>query len=380
MFDLEPGTVLNGRYTIERYIEYNGSMLLYSAEDSKTLARVLLWEFYPCDSAFRKDGGRDIVFYWKERDGRIPDDIKRHCLAMTGSSGNISRRSVIPAVTDIFEENNTFYIVTEYPPGVPLVELCEKGGKCSEPEYIVKLFIPFLNEINELNKKGVFLLRITPDMPILTPDGRLMIIYDRCKVIYDSIIRDDDSGSFPVGTGFEAIELFQSEGNYKLGDIYSAAAALYYFLTGKKPQPALDRIFSDETPPPSEAAADKRFSAQLDAVIMKGMAVQPKERFRSASEFADALQKLLDSGKIMDPDCELPPEETPGDKKEPPVPVPGPTPAADDPAKKSGSSDKTHKTYADPKEFSFVKNVLILGLAVLLFQVVCIFLSSLFRL
>ena len=170
MFDLEPGTVLNGRYTIERYIEYNGSMLLYSAEDSKTLARVLLWEFYPCDSAFRKDGGRDIVFYWKERDGRIPDDIKRHCLAMTGSSG-----------------------------------------------------------------------------------------------------------------------------------------------------------------------------------------------------------------KIMDPDRELPPEETPGDKKEPPVPVPGPTPAADDPAKKSGSSDKTHKTYADPKEFSFVKNVLILGLAVLLFQVVCIFLSSLFH-
>jgi serine/threonine-protein kinase len=78
-------------------------------------------------------------------------------------------------------------------------------------------------------------------------------------------------------------------------DIYSAGAVLFEMLSGKKPFEATNMLdvlkMHKEQPPPylREFCTTTKFSAEIEAVIVKAMAKKPKERFQSALEFSAAL-------------------------------------------------------------------------------------------
>jgi serine/threonine protein kinase len=85
-------------------------------------------------------------------------------------------------------------------------------------------------------------------------------------------------------------------------DVYSLGTTLYELLTlrpafgGSDRQELLRRIAVEE--PPAPRRLDRTLPAELETIILKAMAKNPDERFATAQELADDLQRYLDDKPI----------------------------------------------------------------------------------
>jgi serine/threonine protein kinase len=86
-------------------------------------------------------------------------------------------------------------------------------------------------------------------------------------------------------------------------DIYSLGATLYELLTleplfGGTNRPALlHRILNDEPVPPR--ALDRAIPIELETIILKAVNKNPADRYKTAQEMADDLQRFLDNKPIL---------------------------------------------------------------------------------
>ena len=71
-------------------------------------------------------------------------------------------------------------------------------------------------------------------------------------------------------------------------DVYSCAACFYAAITGFLPPESLERMDHDELVPISQCGIE--IPEYLDNAILKGLAVQPEDRFQSAAEFLGAIE------------------------------------------------------------------------------------------
>lgn len=85
-------------------------------------------------------------------------------------------------------------------------------------------------------------------------------------------------------------------------DVYSLAATLYELLTGRPAFPAeepaklLQQIA--HASPPRPRAIDPTVPADLETVLMKGLEKDSRDRYSTAAEFADDLERFLDGRPV----------------------------------------------------------------------------------
>jgi eukaryotic-like serine/threonine-protein kinase len=86
------------------------------------------------------------------------------------------------------------------------------------------------------------------------------------------------------------------------GDIYSLGATLYELLTLRPPFDdsdqirLIERIRTDPPPPPRQL--DRSIPRDLETVVLKALAKDPKDRFGSAGELADELRRFVEGRPI----------------------------------------------------------------------------------
>jgi eukaryotic-like serine/threonine-protein kinase len=95
---------------------------------------------------------------------------------------------------------------------------------------------------------------------------------------------------------YMAPEQIQMRGVDRRADVYAVACVLWEALTGEKlfaaedPGAVVNLILRGTVSPPSSVVAD--LPAELDAVVLRGLATDPRKRFPSALAMADELERF----------------------------------------------------------------------------------------
>ena len=282
---LRAGTVLKGRYLLGRVLGQGGFGITYLAWDESLKARVAVKEYMPGELATRLEH-RQVVVRTAARQEEFAYGQERfreeaRILAKFMGQPNIA------GVTDYFDENGTSYFVMDYIEGISFkTYIAQAGGRVS-PEEALDVMIPVLRALTEVHGEGLIHRDVTPDNIYITKDGNVKLL-DFGSARYSL---GDKSKSLDVilKVGYAPKEQYIRRGRQgPYTDVYSCAACLYAAITGYLPPESLERLDHDTLVPPSEAGAE--IPLYLERAILKGLAVQPEDRFQTAGEFLEALE------------------------------------------------------------------------------------------
>ena len=282
---LRAGTVLKGRYLLGRVLGQGGFGITYLAWDESLKARVAVKEYMPGELATRLEhrqvGVRTAARQEEFAYGQERFREEARILAKFMGQPNIA------GVTDYFDENGTSYFVMDYIEGISFkTYIAQAGGRVS-PEEALDVMIPVLRALTEVHGEGLIHRDVTPDNIYITKDGNVKLL-DFGSARYSL---GDKSKSLDVilKVGYAPKEQYIRRGRQgPYTDVYSCAACLYAAITGYLPPESLERLDHDTLVPPSEAGAE--IPLYLERAILKGLAVQPEDRFQTAGEFLEALE------------------------------------------------------------------------------------------
>jgi serine/threonine-protein kinase len=105
----------------------------------------------------------------------------------------------------------------------------------------------------------------------------------------------------PIGTiSYMAPERFTEQEATPAVDVYALACVLYESLTGDSPfsRDSLENVVAAHlaSPPPRPSVTNPRVPATFDAVIARGMAKDPDDRYGTAGGLVRAAQRAVDGG------------------------------------------------------------------------------------
>ena len=283
---LRAGILLNGRYIVGRVLGQGGFGITYLAWDTQLEAKVAVKEYMPGELAGRIDGRTVSVLSDDRKDNFTygAERFREEARTLAKFIGNPN----IAAVSSYFDENSTSYFVMEYVEGISFkTYIANAGGKVSVEEAL-DVMVPVLQALTAVHAEGIIHRDVTPDNIYITKDGNVKLL-DFGSARYSL---GDKSKSLDVilKVGYAPKEQYTRRGRQgPYTDVYSCAACLYAAITGYLPPESLDRLEKDELVPPSQMGIE--IPLYLERAILKGLAVQPEDRFQTAGEFLEALER-----------------------------------------------------------------------------------------
>ena len=281
---LRAGTVVNGRYIVGRVLGQGGFGITYLAWDTQLEAKVAIKEFMPNEIATRIGTTVSVAVESRSEDFTYGSErFQEEARTLAKFIGNPN----IAAVTSYFDENDTSYFVMDYIEGISFkTYIANHGGKVSV-EDTLNVMIPVLRALTAVHQEGFIHRDVTPDNIYITKDGMVKLL-DFGSARY-SIGDKSKSLDVILKVGYAPKEQYIRRSRQRpFTDVYSCAACFYAALTGFLPPEALERLDHDELVPVSQCGVD--IPEYLDKAILKGLAVQPEDRFQSAEEFLNAIE------------------------------------------------------------------------------------------
>ena len=258
---LEPGTVLAGRYQIERFLAGGGMGVVYVAQDQRLAERqVAIKEIFDRFTN-PEERAQAIEYFHREAD----------TLAQL-------THPAIPAIFDRFGEGNCHYLVMDFVEGVNLEqEIAGLGGQIPESR-VIEIGRELCDVLTYLHgfSPPIIYRDMKPGNVILRPDGRITLIDFGIARIFSP-----QGKATLIGTpGFAPPEQYSGQVDER-SDLYGLAATLHYILTGRDPE---------KHPPfscPPVLSEKPDASPFLAQAIDQTLAYKAEERPKSAEAFKD---------------------------------------------------------------------------------------------
>jgi serine/threonine protein kinase len=213
---LEPGTVLQGRYAIERLLGGGGMGMVYLARDQRLANR-------PCAI-------KEMVDHFIDQAQRIEAN---DYFAREADTLAQLKHQAIPAITDRFELANRHYLVMEYVQGRNLEEeLAARGEPLPEGLVIdiARQLCDVLAYLHGLEPPMIY-RDMKPSNVMLNPNGRVVLVDFGIARLFKAARKGTMIGTL----GFAPPEQYQGLVDPR-SDIYSLGATLHYVLTGRDPE------------------------------------------------------------------------------------------------------------------------------------------------
>jgi len=281
--DERRGTIFAGRYRLERKLGGGGMADVWLAEDQELGRKVaikMLHDRYANDTQF----------------------VERFRREATHAAG-LSHPNVV-SIFDRGEAGGSYFIVMEYVEGRTLKELIVTRGPCPVP-VAISYVRQVLAALRYAHRNGIVHRDIKPHNVLVDHEGRV-------KVADFGIARAGSSQMTEAGSIIGTAQYLSPEQARgapvdESSDLYSTGILLFELLTGKVP-------FTGETPveiamkhlsqvPPAPSSIRSEVPHDLDLVVLRALAKEPADRYRSAKEMDRDLE-LVGRGDAVGPETE----------------------------------------------------------------------------
>ena len=288
---LPPETILDQRYEITDVLGDGGFGITYSAVHRNMKKSVAIKEFF-CSDYMMRDArvSADIRLIDPADKPKYTHALEKFLFEAQVLSSVSGIRGVVH-VTDYFQENKTAYIVMDLVEGVSLGSMLQKETRYNWDDLIRKM-LPLIESLSTVHKKDLIHRDIKPDNILVSEDGSFTLVDFGSAIRY----KGEETHSVYLSEGYAPKEQYLRSG--RLGpytDIYSLCAVMYHCLTGKVPEHSVQRAVFDELRKPSDTGV--HIPAELENILMKGLAVEPESRWQEMSELYEALSALLPGQK-----------------------------------------------------------------------------------
>jgi eukaryotic-like serine/threonine-protein kinase len=228
----------------------------------------------------------DLVIPPEQKDALI-DRMRQEARA----SARVSHPNIV-GLYDMGEDPELgLYLVFEYAEGLTLEQRISRGPIGAEAG--ARMARELGDALTTAHAAGVLHRDIKPQNIILTPTGAKIADFGIARVPDSTLTRDGGLLGTPAYSAPECI----TKGTFSpFSDQFSLAATLYEALSQRRAFPGEDavsvatRITTDIPPNIAEACG---LDAHVDAILMRGLAKAPAERFPSARELGETLAEAL---------------------------------------------------------------------------------------
>lgn len=298
--ELKPGTeLLQGQYKIEKFINSGGFGITYLATDS--LARkVVIKECFPSSFCHRS---RAIVQARSRAHSQELKSVVNLFVQEARSLAKLDHPNIV-GVHQVFEDNETAYMVLDYVEGRDLLDILEDGGHELTPPQIKGILKDVLGAVKFIHEQDILHRDISPDNILLDGDLRPVLIdfgAAREEATKQSRVL---SALRVVKDGYSPQEFYvQGSEQSPSSDLYALGATFYHLISGDIPtnsQARLAAIASGE-PDPYVPLADNTqgYDRRMLEAIDKALGILPKDRVQSADEWLDALEGRRRKSRIV---------------------------------------------------------------------------------
>ncbi len=282
---LKPRTLLHDQYLIGRALGHGGFGVTYLAWDIGLETRLAVKEYLPHGVVGRSAGETKVAAYSEQTQQEFEWGLDRF-LEEARTLKKFSTFPGIVAVDTIFRDNGTAYLVMEFLDGWTLDEFLKRRGGRITFETALRIMLPVIDALSAIHADGVLHRDISPDNIYLTRDGKVKLI--DFGAARNALGQKSRNLSIILKEGYAPEEQYRASGvQGPWTDVYATAATMYHCVTGKAPQPSLDRLAEDKVQRPSEMGID--IDSAAERAIMVGMSLRPGDRFQSMEDFKAVL-------------------------------------------------------------------------------------------
>ena len=298
-YALPVGTRLK-HYVIEKLLGQGGFGLVYLARDESLACQVAIKEYLPEQLASRTQG--NTVSPNSENTQASFTLYRNNFIREAQQIAQLDHPAIV-RVMQVFEANNTAYMVMPYYTGEPLKRFQKRTNKRWNEAELNALLEPLLNALELLHRQNILHRDIAPDNIFLKDNGLpILIDFGAAKHIESE---QTQRLNLLYKHGYSPIEHYSLSGKSQAGswtDIYSLAAVVYELATGKKVHPAPDRANDDQMHSLKDCHP-VGLSANFIASIDIALAIKGKDRPRSISEWRECMK----TGKLPNSNTETTP-------------------------------------------------------------------------
>lgn len=293
--------LLGGKFKVERQIGSGGFGITYLAQDIYLERNVVIKECFPEAFSFRFG---NMV---KVNSPRHEAQYRKTVEMFMREARSIAkmRHPNIVSVHQVFEENETAYMVLDLIEGRDLLDIISDDHDLLKPDQVSAMLVKLLDAVELVHRHDLLHRDISPDNILLDKWGSPSLIDFGAAREEASTKTNEASTMLVVKDGYSPHEFYVSGGKQgPSSDLYALGATMYHLISGEAPpnsQTRVSELTSTGTDPYEPLAGrfpqyEKAFLAAIDTA----MSVPPKDRHQSAKDWLSLIEQEGKQVKIVD--------------------------------------------------------------------------------
>lgn len=260
------------------------------------------------------EGGMGFVWLADRADGNYAGQaavklLKLHALGAEGvqrfqREGTALARLSHPAIARLLDAgiraSGQPYLVIEYVRGKRIDQWCD-DRRLSMNERL-ELVLTVCRAVHHAHSLGIVHRDLKPSNILVTDDGQVKLLDFGVATLEANELTSRATGSLPFTAAYAAPEQLAGGDESPATDVFALGVLLYLLLTGEVPARPAPPMSQPVTRHPSHQAAGRRSTTSqlaaelrrdLDAVVARCLQVSSADRYASAGELAEDVQRVL---------------------------------------------------------------------------------------